>query len=116
MKLHEKLNLRPQFWNYQQKLKSLDIYRTPRANATGFDLAWDCFHLADCRHLLSLACYYAGEHGLVKEHADQCIPELSEFFFGDWRNTFETPESPSENFFFLRDHASLRSMIRIIAM
>jgi hypothetical protein len=34
-------------------------------------------------------------------------------------NSAGTPvasESPSENFFFLRDHASLRSMIRIIAM
>ncbi len=92
MKLHEKLNLRPKIWDYQQKLKGLDVYRTPRANATGFDLAWDCFHLADCRHLLSLACYYSDEHGLVKEHVDQCIPELAEFFFGDWRNTFQTPE------------------------
>ena len=25
MKLHEKLNLHPQFWNYEQKLKGLDI-------------------------------------------------------------------------------------------
>ena len=29
------------------------------------------------------------EHGLVKEHVDQCISELAEFFFGDWRHTFQ---------------------------
>lgn len=92
MKLHERLKLRPQFWDHTQKLKSLDIYKTPRTNATGFDLAWDRFHLADCRHLLALAFYYSDEHALAKEHAAECIPELEEFFFGDWRNTFQTPE------------------------
>lgn len=92
MKLYERLNLRPQFWDHAQKLKSLATYTTPRTNATSFDLAWDRFHLPECRHLLALACYYSDEQALVQEHASQCISEMEEFFLGDWRNTFQTPE------------------------
>jgi hypothetical protein len=92
MKLHERLCLRSHFWSLADKVEGVEIANTINPKANDYDRAWKKFDLPFCRHLLSLGYYYSDEHGLAKEHADQCIPELAEFFFGDWRNTSQTPE------------------------
>ncbi len=91
MKLHERLGLRSTIWSQADKIEGVEIAKNVNPKADEYDRAWKKFNLPACRHFLSLAHYYSDEHGLVKEHADQCIPELEEFFFGDWRNTFQTP-------------------------
>ena len=92
MKLFQRLNLRPSFADYSGDLEGVAIAKNVNPNADEYDRAWKKFKLPSRRHFLSIACYYSDEHALVKEHASQCIPELEEFFFGDWRNTFQTPE------------------------
>ena len=79
-------------WTSTSKLESVEIAKRVNPNATPYARAWKKFELPDCRHHLALACYYSDEYGLVKEHANQCILELEEFFFGDWRHTFQTPD------------------------
>ncbi len=92
MKLHERLGLRPNFWDPTHKIQNVEIARNVNPSADCYDRAWKNFDLPDSLHLLSLACFYSDEQALAKEHATQCIEEINEFFFGDWRNTFETRE------------------------
>jgi len=72
--------------------RGVEIAKRVNPRADDFDRAWKKFDLPACQHLLTLAYYYCDEYGLAKELASQCIGELDEFFFGDWRNTFHTPE------------------------
>lgn len=92
MKLYERLKLRSQFWDFRLGFRSVEIAKNVSPSASDYDRAWKKFDLPRCRGLLCLACYYSDEHSLVQEHGSQCIPEMEEFFFGDWRNTFQTPE------------------------
>ena len=92
MKLYERLNLKPNIWQTMHKIESVEIAKNIRPDADSYDRAWKKFELPDCLHLLSLAYYYSDEKELTTEHANQCISELEEFFFGEWRNRFETPE------------------------
>lgn len=92
MKLYEKLKLQPSFANYASDFEAVEIAKSVNPRASEYDRAWKKFILPANRHLLSLACYYSDEYALVKEHANQCLLEVEEFFFGEWRNTFQTPE------------------------
>lgn len=90
MKLYEKLSLRPGMWDTSEKKLMVETCQKPSSDE--YDRAWDKESLPRSRSILALAHYYSDEHALAQEHASQCIPELEEFFFGDWRNTFQTPE------------------------
>lgn len=90
MKLYEKLSLRPGMWDTSEKKLMVETCQKPSSDY--YDRAWDKESLPRSRSILALAHYYSGEHGNVREHASQCIPEMEEFFFGDWRNTFQSPE------------------------
>ena len=92
MKLYERLGLRPSMWDLTHKIEGVEINKSVNPDASEYDRAWQKFNLPDCLNLLSLACYYSDEHDLVKEHAVECVVQLEEFFFGDWRSHFRTPE------------------------
>lgn len=90
MKLYEKLSLRPGMWDTSEMKLMVETCQKPSSDC--YDRAWDKESLPRSRSILALAHYYSDEHAIVREHASQCIPEMEEFFFGDWRNTFQTPE------------------------
>lgn len=92
MKLFERLGLKPYFADFSGDFEGIEIAKKVNSAATDYERVWKKFKLPDCRHLLCLSCYYSDEHALVKSHAVQCIDEMGEFFFGEWRNTFVTPE------------------------
>lgn len=92
MKLYEKLKLQPSFANYASDVEAVEIAKTVNPRASEYDRVWKKFNLPANRHFLCLACYYSDEYALIKKHANQCILEMEEFFFGEWRSTFQTPE------------------------
>lgn len=77
-------------WDTREKVLMVETCQKP--SRTDFAKAWDKESLPRALSVLALAYYYSDEYGLVKEHASQCLTEVEEFFFGDWRNTFQTPE------------------------
>jgi hypothetical protein len=92
MTLHERLGLKTSMWDPTHKIEAVELAKQVPSNASDYDRAWTKFGVPADRNRLTLAYYYCDNHELVKEHAAQCITELEEFFFGEWRNTFETPE------------------------
>lgn len=92
MKLHERLRLTNNLWDYQAHIKGVEIVKRPRPTATDFERACDKFNLPARLYLLALACYYSDESELAKAYGKECIQEGGEFFFGAWREEFLTPE------------------------
>ena len=92
MKLCDRLNLRPNLYDYTSKLESVEIAKSERPSATDFERACKKFDLPRSRTFLALAYYYSDHHEGARKEAEKSIPDIDEFLFGDWRNVFLTAE------------------------
>jgi hypothetical protein len=90
--LYKKLRLENKWWNYEQMERSIEISARLPSKASDYDRAVAKRLVPFSRFLLSLACYYAGELELAREHAKKCLEESVEFFFGNWRNTYKSED------------------------
>jgi hypothetical protein len=91
--LYKRLHLDPKWWSYKEMEASIPLATRLPPKPSDFNRAWAKANLPFTRFLLSLACYYAGEIELARNHGKKCIEECDEFFFGDWRNTYKTGEN-----------------------
>lgn len=91
--LYERLHLDKKWWSYGEMEASITLATRLPPKASDYDRAWAKFKLPFNRFLLSLACYYAGEIELARDHGGKCVDESAEFFFGAWRSTCKTPEN-----------------------
>lgn len=86
--LYKRLHLENKWWNYEQMEPSIELAQRTSPTPDDFERAWAKRPFS--RFLFSLACYYAGETQLARDHGGKCLDECGEFFFGTWRNTYKT--------------------------
>jgi hypothetical protein len=92
-KLKDRLGLLPQWSKPEVWLQSLDINKQPfYPGASDTERAGRKDSVCDKRSLLALACYFDEQPEQARVRGKEFITESEEFFFGEWRNTFITPE------------------------
>lgn len=89
--LSARLGLLSEWCEPKRWLKSLEITKAPfPANAADYDRAWGKFDLSHKKGLLALSCYYAEDGDSARVRGKEFLEETKDFFFGDWRNTYQT--------------------------
>lgn len=91
--LYKRLHLENKWWNYEQMEPSIELATRLPPTADDYDRGLSKGRLPFNRFLVSLACYYAGELELTRSHAEKCIEESAEFFFGPWRTQYKTEDN-----------------------